>query len=114
MSAISTVATGSVGRAGLMSMTAYADSGAYMEVLFHYDLSLVLELTVGGELGPWYIARNLHMASASQDMVLRILTAQKHFLRRAGGLSTKLSSPMLMWDIFKEIWDYLETDALLA
>lgn len=114
MSAISTLAMESAAQAGTMSLMALGASGDYMEVVWYSDLNLVLELTVGGVSGPLYVARRIPMVSDLVGTDLRILRVAKHFQRLVGEPSSMPRPRLWTWDIFRAIWDYLETDAPLA
>lgn len=112
--AISTAEMGKEGPGGSTLLKVYGDSGECMEILYASDLNLVLELTVGSVLGPWYIARNIHMVSGSPDTDLRILRAVKHFRQHVGVPSLMLKTVQGSWNLFRQIWDFLEVDEPLA
>jgi hypothetical protein len=114
MSAISTVEMGNAVRAGSMLLKVSGDYGDYMEVVWVSGLNQVLELTVGGVFGPWYIARNILLASGLEDTDRHILAAAKHFQRLVGEPCLTQNQARVMWDIFRAIWDFLEIDAPIA
>jgi hypothetical protein len=114
MSATSTAGMEIADLGGTMSLRVSGVFGDYLELVWASDLNQVLELTVGGVFGPWYIARNILMVSGSGPMDQRILQAAKHFQRLVGEPSLTQNHPHAMWNNFRAIWDYLEIDAPLA
>lgn len=114
MSVTSTVEMGKEGLVGSTLLKVYGAYGAVMEVLYTCDSNQVMELTVGSVLGPWYVARNIPMASGLQDTDQRILAAARHFRLVAGEQSLMLKTGPELWNLFRTIWDYLEIDAPLA
>jgi len=112
--AISTPEMGNADQAGLMSLRVYGGFDVYMDVLWSSRLNLVLELTVGGGLGPWYVATNIPTGLDSRGTDQHILLAAEHFRHAAGGLFSTLKSERDWWTIFRQIWDMIETGEGIA
>lgn len=101
---------GSEDLAGTTLLTAYGESGLYLELMWSLKFSQCVLLTVGGVSAPWYVAEVPLPRLEQEAMVLHLLAAVRLFQRRAGAPCLPQKRKMMAWDLFREIWDCLGID----